>query len=85
MSPTPTGSVPACPRRVVDAATSAAAAISYLAARLAATKGAIPSAFGSGTDWTSTANAVLDLKAAELEQPQSHPHWPHCKQEPRHT
>jgi LPXTG-motif cell wall-anchored protein len=61
---TATGSTPACPATVTDAATSAAAATSYLAARLAATKGAIPSAFGSGTDWTSTANAVLDLEAA---------------------
>ncbi len=61
---TATGSTPACPATVADAATSAAAATSYLAARLAATKGAIPSAFGSGTDWTSTANAVLDLEAA---------------------
>ena len=59
-----TGSTPACPATVADAATSAAAAGSYLAARLAATKGAIPSAFGSGTDWTTTANAVLDLVAA---------------------
>jgi LPXTG-motif cell wall-anchored protein len=66
LSPTPpTGSVPACPTNVVDAATSAAAASSYLAARLAVTKGAIPSAFGSGTDWTTTANAVIDLKAAD--------------------
>ena len=61
---TSAGSTPACPATVADAATSAAAATSYLAARLAATKGAIPSAFGSGTDWTSTANAVLDLEAA---------------------
>jgi LPXTG-motif cell wall-anchored protein len=61
---TSTGSTPACPGTVADAATSAAAASSYLAARLAATKGAIPSAFGSGTDWTTTANAVLDLEAA---------------------
>ncbi len=60
----PGGSIPACPAAITDAATSAAAATSYLAARLAATKGAIPSAFGSGTDWTTTANAVLDLEAA---------------------
>jgi LPXTG-motif cell wall-anchored protein len=58
------GSTPACPATVVDAASSSAAASSYLAARLAATKGAIPSAFGSGTDWTTTANAILDLEAA---------------------
>jgi LPXTG-motif cell wall-anchored protein len=58
------GSTPGCPAAVTDAATSAAAATSYLAARLATTKGAIPSAFGSGTDWTTTANAVLDLEAA---------------------
>jgi LPXTG-motif cell wall-anchored protein len=62
---TPGGSTPTCPTTTVaDSATSAAAASSYLAARLAATKGAIPSAFGSGTDWTTTANAVLDLEAA---------------------
>ena len=60
----PGGSIPACPTSIADAATSAAAATSYLAARLAATKGAIPSALGSGTDWTTTANAVLDLEAA---------------------
>jgi LPXTG-motif cell wall-anchored protein len=59
-----TGSTPACPATISDATTSAAAATSYLAARLAATKGAIPSAFGSGTDWTTTANAVLDLEVA---------------------
>jgi hypothetical protein len=58
------GTAPACPAAVSDAATSAAAATSYLAARLAATSGAIPSAFGSGVDWTTTANAVLDLQAA---------------------
>ncbi len=57
-------SAPACPASVTDAATSAAAATSYLAARLTTTNGAIPSAFGSGTDWTTTANAVLDLEAA---------------------
>jgi LPXTG-motif cell wall-anchored protein len=62
---TPGGSTPACPTTVADAATSAAAASSYLAARLTATKGSIPSAFGSGTDWTTTANAVLDLEAAD--------------------
>ena len=61
---TSTGSTPACPATVADAATSAAAATSYLAARLTATKGAIPSAFGNGTDWTTTANAVIDLEAA---------------------
>jgi LPXTG-motif cell wall-anchored protein len=58
------GSTPACPATIADAASSSAAATSYLAARLTATKGAIPSAFGSGTDWTTTANAVLDLEAA---------------------
>jgi LPXTG-motif cell wall-anchored protein len=58
------GSAPGCPASVTDAATSAAAATSYLAARLTTTNGAIPSAFGSGTDWTTTANAVLDLEAA---------------------
>jgi len=59
-----TGSAPACPTAVTDAATSATAAESYLAARLTATSGALPSAFGGGTDWTTTANAVLDLEAA---------------------
>ena len=58
------GAAPACPATVTDAASSAAAATSYLSARLIATSGAIPSAFGSGTDWTTTANAVLDLAAA---------------------
>jgi LPXTG-motif cell wall-anchored protein len=56
--------VPAC-ANPTDAATSASAAVSYLAARLLATKGVIPSSLGSGTDWTSTANAVLDLVAAQ--------------------
>jgi hypothetical protein len=58
------GSVPACPAAITNATTSAAAATSYLAARLTATKGAIPSSLGSGIDWTTTANAVLDLEAA---------------------
>ncbi len=58
------GSVPACPSAVTDGATSAAAATNYLAARLTATSGQVPSSFGSGTDWTTTANAVLDLDAA---------------------
>lgn len=43
------------------AAQSASAAAAYLAARLQANNGVIPSSFGSGTDWTTTANAVLDL------------------------
>jgi LPXTG-motif cell wall-anchored protein len=60
-----TSSVPACPTSITDAATSATAAVSYLAGRLAAANGAIPSAFGSGIDWTTTANAVLDLEAAD--------------------
>jgi hypothetical protein len=59
-----TGGSPACPAAITDAGTSATAAESYLAAKLTATSGAIPSAFGSGTDWTTTANAVLDLEAA---------------------
>jgi hypothetical protein len=58
------GSVPACPSAVTGATTSAAAGTSYLATRLTATGGQIPSSFGSGTDWTTTANAVLDLDAA---------------------
>jgi len=56
-------SVAAC-ATPTDAASSADAAVSYLAARLTATSGAIPSAFGADTDWTSTANALLDLVAA---------------------
>jgi hypothetical protein len=48
-----------------DSATSAADAVGYLAARLTAGHGAIPSSLGSGSDWTSTANAVLDLVAAK--------------------
>ena len=58
------GATPTCPATVSDAASSAAAATSYVSARLIATSGAIPSGFGSGTDWTTTANAVLDLEAA---------------------
>ncbi|ABK52719.1 LPXTG-motif cell wall anchor domain protein [Acidothermus cellulolyticus 11B] len=60
---TPAAAVPACVPST-DAATAAADAIGYLANRLTATHGAIPSAFGSGTDWTTTANALLDLIAA---------------------
>lgn len=59
----PTANVPGCVA-AIDAATSASNAIGYLAARLTATNGAIPSGFGTGTDWTSTADAVLDLAAA---------------------
>lgn len=44
-------------------AQSADAAAAYLTQRLTATSFALPSAFGSGTDWTSTANAVLALVA----------------------
>jgi hypothetical protein len=58
------GSVPACPAAITNAATSVAAATSYLAARLASSSGQIPSSLGSGIDWTTTANAVLDLEAA---------------------
>jgi LPXTG-motif cell wall-anchored protein len=47
-----------------DAASSASAAVSYIVTRLADSNGAIPSSLGSGTDWTTTANAVLDLVAA---------------------
>jgi LPXTG-motif cell wall-anchored protein len=47
-----------------DAASSANAALAYLAARLTSSNGAIPSSLGSGTDWTSTASAVLDLVTA---------------------
>jgi hypothetical protein len=60
---TPSAAVPGC-TTPTDAAASAQDAIGYLAARLTATAGAIPSGFGSGTDWTSTANAVVDLTAA---------------------
>jgi len=63
------GATPTCPATVTDAASSAAAATSYISARLIATNGAIPSAFGSGTDWTTTASAVLDLEAAEVGRP----------------
>jgi hypothetical protein len=60
------GSVPTCPAAITDAATSAAAATSYLAARLAANGGSIPGATAGVIDWTTTAtaNAVLDLEAA---------------------
>lgn len=64
---TPTGATPvaapAC-APATDAAGSASNAIGYLAARLTATNGAIPSGLGGGADWTSSANAVLDLVAA---------------------
>jgi hypothetical protein len=60
---TPAAAVPTC-ADPTDTASSASAAISYVAARLAGSKGAIPSSLGSGTDWTTTANAVLDLVAA---------------------
>lgn len=59
----PAATVPAC-ADPTDAASSASAAVSYVAARLTDSKGAIPSSLGSGTDWTTTANAVLDLVAA---------------------
>jgi hypothetical protein len=62
---TPSSAVPACPTTVTDAPSSAAAATNYVATRLTATNGAIPSGFSSGTDWTTTANAVLDLDAAD--------------------
>ncbi len=55
--------VPACVP-ATDTATSSADAVAYLAGRLTATSGAIPSSVGSGIDWTSTANAVLALAAA---------------------
>ncbi len=61
---TTSAALPTCPTSIVDAPSSSAAAVSYLAARLTATAGAIPSSVGSGTDWTSTANAVIDLVAA---------------------
>lgn len=59
----PAATVPTCVDPT-DTASSASAAVSYIAARLADSKGAIPSSLGSGTDWTTTANAVLDLIAA---------------------
>lgn len=59
----PASTVPAC-ADPTDAASSATAAVSYVATRLADAKGAIPSSLGSGADWTTTANAVLDLVAA---------------------
>jgi hypothetical protein len=58
------GATPPCPTTITDAASSATAATAYLAARLVASHGAIPSAFGSGIDWTTTANAIIDLEAA---------------------
>jgi hypothetical protein len=58
------GSVPTCPAAITNATTSAAAATSYLTARLAANNGAIPGAAAGVVDWTTTANAVLDLEAA---------------------
>ena len=60
---TPSATVPSC-SDPTDAVSSASAAVSYLATRLTNAKGAIPSSVGSGTDWTTTANAVLDLIAA---------------------
>jgi hypothetical protein len=54
--------VPTC-APTSDAATSASDALGYLAARLTATNGAIPAVTGSGTDWTTTADAVLALAA----------------------
>ncbi len=60
---TPAATVPTC-TDPTDATSSALAAVSYVATRLMNAKGAIPSSLGSGTDWTTTANAVLDLAAA---------------------
>jgi LPXTG-motif cell wall-anchored protein len=59
----PAATAPAC-ADPTDAASSASAAVSYIATRLTDAKGAIPSSLGSGADWTTTANAVLDLVAA---------------------
>lgn len=55
---------PACPASITDGATSAQAAVSYLAGRLQGNGGLIPSSFGGGSDYTSTVNAVLALAAA---------------------
>ncbi len=60
---TPAPTVPSC-ADPTDAASSASAAASHIATRLAGAKGTIPSSLGSGADWTTTANAVLDLVAA---------------------
>ena len=48
----------------LTAAQSAQDAAGYLARRLQANAGLIPSSFGGGSDYTSTANAVLSLVAA---------------------
>lgn len=53
-----------CPTEEIDREESAAAAAGYLARRLEANDGVIPSAFDAGADYGSTANAVLALVAA---------------------
>ena len=64
IAPTPPAAAVSTCADPTDAASSASAAVSYVVARLVDSKGAIPSSLGSGTDWTMTANAVLDLVAA---------------------
>lgn len=55
----------ACPTQVKATQSSLAGAISgYVAARLVNNANAIPSAWGSGTDWASTAWAVIGLVGA---------------------
>jgi hypothetical protein len=60
-----------CATRVV-ATTPAEAAAGYIGRQLAANGGTIPSAFGAGADYGSTANAVLALVAAGLGRRQVH-------------
>ncbi len=62
----PTADAPAlpCPAGATDAASSQAAAAGYLALRLTANGGALPSAFGSGSDLGTTADAALALAAS---------------------
>jgi LPXTG-motif cell wall-anchored protein len=53
-----------CPGGPASDAEAAQDAAGYLARTLQANSGLIPSAFGGGTDYTSTANAVVSLVAA---------------------
>lgn len=53
-----------CPAGPADDAEAAQDAAGYLARTLQANSGLIPSAFGGGNDYTSTANAVVSLVAA---------------------
>jgi LPXTG-motif cell wall-anchored protein len=53
-----------CPGGPASSAEAAQDSAGYLARRLEANGGLIPSAFGGGSDYTSTANAVVSLVAA---------------------